>query len=85
MKRAIVDYKKLTPELMGLLASKYPYGYDDDAIIYFQNAKNETIEAIEVKTNECIYLVKVSTKLASKMKNFDFEEINDNDTPILDT
>ena len=52
MKRIIVDYKKLTPEILGLLVEKYPDGYDDDQIIAFKNAKNETIEAVEVKTED---------------------------------
>ena len=50
MKRVIVDYKKLTPEILGMLVEKYPDGYDDDQIISFRNAKNEKIEAVEVRT-----------------------------------
>lgn len=71
MKRAIVDYKKLTPEILDLLAEKFPDGYDDDDIIVFDNHHNETIEAVEVRTDDCIYLVKVSSKLHYTMANFD--------------
>ena len=60
MKRTIVDFKKLTPEILSMLVEKYPYGYDDDAVISFRNANNELIEAVEVKTDETIYLVKVT-------------------------
>ena len=41
MKRIIVDYKKLTPEVLSLLVDKYPYGYDDDHVITFKNHKDE--------------------------------------------
>ena len=74
MKRVIVDYKKLTNEILSLLVEKYPDGYDDDDIISFKNMHNETIEAVEVRTDETIYLVKVSTKLATSMDKFDDDD-----------
>ncbi len=77
MKRIIVDYKKLTPEILSLLVTKYPDGYDDDQIITFRNAKNELIEAVEVKTDDTIYLVKVSARLEVSMANFDEDDYND--------
>ena len=61
MRRVIVDYKKLTPEILELLTQKFPDGYGDDDIITFDNHRNETIEAVEVKTEDSIYLVKVSS------------------------
>ncbi len=74
MKRVIVDYAKLTGDILNLLVDKFPEGYDDSDIIRFRNAQNELIEAVEVKTEETIYLVKVSTKLASRMEKYDDEE-----------
>ncbi len=81
-KRVIVDFKKLTPEILAMLVNKYPDGYDDDHIITFRNAKNEVIDAVEVTTKDTKYLVKVSTKLAATMENYDeddYEEIEGND------
>lgn len=74
MKRVIVDYAKLTSDILNLLVEKFPEGYDDTDIIRFRNAQNELIEAVEVKTEDTIYLVKVSTKLASRMEKFDEED-----------
>jgi DNA-directed RNA polymerase subunit delta len=71
MKRVIVDYAKLTGDILNLLVEKFPDGYDSTDIISFRNAKNELIEAVEVKTDDTIYLVKVSTKLANRMEKFD--------------
>lgn len=79
MKRVIVDYKKLTNEILAMLVEKYPDGYGDDDIISFKNAKNETVEALEIRTEEVVYLVKVSTRLADTMENFD-EDDYDEDT-----
>ncbi len=86
MKRVIVDYKKLTPEILSLLVDKYPDGYDDDQVISFKNAKNETIEAVEVRTEDSIYLVKVSTKLENTMANYDEDDYDDSDfnEPIVE-
>ncbi len=83
LKRVIVDFKKLTPEILSLLVERYPDGYDDDNIITFKNANNETVEAVEVTTADTKYLVKVSTKLEVTMENYDeddYEEF-DNDDP----
>ncbi|SFC06703.1 hypothetical protein SAMN04487907_102125 [Zunongwangia mangrovi] len=86
MKRVIVDFKKLTPEILSLLVEKYPDGYDDDHIISFKNAKGETVDAVEVKTEDAIYLVKVSTRLENTMANFDEDDYDDDDfnEPIVD-
>jgi len=76
MKRIIVDFKKLTPEILSLLVEKYPDGYDDRHIIVFKNAINQTIEAVEVPTEDCMYLVKVSSSLVNTMANFDLDDYN---------
>ncbi|MCK8479403.1 hypothetical protein [Psychroserpens algicola] len=83
LKRVIVDFKKLTPEILALLVDKYPDGYDDDHIISFRNANNEIVEAVEVTTEDTKYLVKVSTKLEVTMENYDEDDYEDfdNDDP----
>lgn len=82
LRRVIVDFKKLTPEILALLVEKYPDGYDDDNIITFKNANNEIVEAVEVTTSDTKYLVKVSTKLQLTMENYDeddYEDFDDDD------
>ena len=74
MRRIIVDYAKLTGDILNLLVERFPEGYDDSDIIRFRNAQNELIEAVEVRTVDTIYLVKVSTKLASRMEKYDEED-----------
>ena len=71
MKRVIVDYNKLTPEILTLLTNKFPDGYGDNDIITFSNHRNERIEAVEVSSLDTIYLVKISSKLQYTMINFD--------------
>ncbi len=84
MKRVIVDYAKLTNEILTLLVEKFPDGYDDSDIIRFKNAKNETIEAVEVRTEDTIYLVKVSTKLADRIENYEDDDVVDDSGEDLD-
>ena len=79
MRRVIIDYKKLTDELLNMLVQKFPDGYDREDIIRFQNAQNEMIEAVEVRTEDTIYLVKVSKGLATSIENFDEDEEDDSD------
>ena len=71
MKRILIDYKKLTPEILSLLVEKFPDGYGDRDIITFDNHKNQTINAVEVKTDDTIYLVKVESKLHYSIMNHD--------------
>lgn len=76
MKRIIVDYKKLTNDILELLVEKFPFGYDDSDIIKFNNAKNERIEAVEIRTDDTIYLVKVGKKLNTAMEKFTDDEFD---------
>jgi DNA-directed RNA polymerase subunit delta len=74
MRRIIVDYAKLTGNILNFLLETCPDRYADSNIIRFKNAQNELIEAVEVRTEDTIYLVKVSTKLASRMEKYDEED-----------
>lgn len=73
MKRIIVDYNKLNQDILELLVNKFPLGYDDTDIVSFRNANYELIEAVEVRTEDTIYLVKISKRLADTMEKFDIE------------
>ena len=77
LRRVIVDYKKLTPEVLKLLVEKYPDGYGDNDVITFRNLKGELIEAVEVSTDDTKYLVKISLKLEHSMANYDEDDEDD--------
>ena len=77
LKRVIVDFKKLTPEVLKLLVEEYPDGYDDRDIITFKNAHGDMIEAVEVLTEDTKYLVKISAKLEVTMANYDEDDYED--------
>ena len=87
MKRVIVEYAKLTKDILDMLIDKYPDGYDYSDVISFKNAKGETVKAIEVKTEDTIYLVKISDRLENAIEEYaeyeefidDIDDININD------
>ncbi|MGP2569846.1 hypothetical protein ACT4R9_01930 [Ornithobacterium rhinotracheale] len=79
-KRVIVDYKKLNNEILSLLVEKFPDGYGDQDVIVFKNAKGETVEAVEVQTEDTVYLVKISQRLEIVMEEFE----DDDDEPFFD-
>lgn len=70
MKRIIVDYKNLNHALLNLLSEKFPDNYGDDDVVYFSNANGDLIEAIEIRTEDVIYLVKISKKMKEVIRDF---------------
>ncbi|WP_343486398.1 hypothetical protein [Allomuricauda sp. d1] len=71
MKRVLIDYKKLDHQVAALLIDLYPHGYGDDDIIILKKPNGEIIETVEVKTEDTIYLVKISKSLANFISNFE--------------
>ncbi len=87
MTRRLVDYKKLSHELAALLIETFPHGYGDDDIIAFKNSNGDFVEAVEIRTEDCLYLVKISKSLASFIENFEDtieKELENATEPILE-
>ena len=87
MLRKIVDYKKLDHELAALLIDTYPDGYGDEDIIVFKNLQGDYVEAVEIRTEDTMYLVKISKSLADFISNFDDtieKELEDREEPIME-
>ncbi|MGB0367599.1 MAG: hypothetical protein ACPGC8_08185 [Flavobacteriaceae bacterium] len=78
MKRIIVDYKKLNTEILNLLVEKFPDGYDDNDIISFRDSKGQQINAVEIRTDDINYLVKIDMKLQQAIKDYSDDDFNDN-------
>ena len=85
MVRKIIDYQKLSNNILNLLIKKFPDGYGDDDIITFKNAKGQVIQAVEIKTEDTIYLVKIGVKLIGAIEDFiEEEESNNSNNKDLD-
>jgi len=79
MIRKIVDYQKLNDNILNLLVDKFPDGYADKDIIAFRNAQNEYIEAVEVRTEDTVYLVKIGKRLVQAMEQHEEVEEEEED------
>ncbi|MDC6386194.1 hypothetical protein D2V93_18360 [Flagellimonas taeanensis] len=71
MKRILIDYKKLDHKVAATLIDSYPDGYGDDDILTIKKPNGEILEAVEVRTDDTIYLVKISKSLSNFMANFE--------------
>ncbi len=71
MKRILVDYKKLDHKTAALLIESYPDGYGDEDIIAFRNGMGELVQAVELRTEDTLYLVKISKSLSNFISNFE--------------
>lgn len=71
MKRVLIDYKKLDHKVAAVLIDSYPYGYGDEDIITIKKPNGEVIEAVEVRTEDAIYLVKISKSLSHFISTFE--------------
>lgn len=71
MTRRLIDYRKLDHQLASLLIDTYPHGYGDEDIISFKNIQGDVVEAVQLKTLDTLYLVKISKSLSNFIANFE--------------
>lgn len=70
MKRVIKDFKSISDDVIALINEQYPNGYDDAQLVSFVNAKGEFVKALEVKTDEITYLIKIDRKLDEHINEY---------------
>ena len=61
-KKVIKDYKNLTVEIREAIQEKYPQGYANDVITFFDKDKH-LISALPYETEEISYLIKMPSTL----------------------
>jgi len=69
MKRIITSFEKLDDKQIELFKTQYPDGYSSQDIISFKNLKGIDIKAIQISSNNAIYLVKLNEKLINRIYN----------------
>jgi DNA-directed RNA polymerase subunit delta len=70
MKRVIKDFKSISSDVMALINDQYPHGYEDNELVTFVNAKGEFVKALEVRTDEVVYLIKLDRKLDEHINDY---------------
>ena len=80
LKRIIKDYKTIGQEHIDLINEHYPNGFENDNLISFVTPKGQFIKALEIRTEDTIYLFKID-----KNMEVDDQEGGDNDgLPVSD-
>jgi len=80
MKRVIKDFKAITDDVLALINEQYPFGYEESQLVTFVNAKGEFVKALEVKSDEITYLIKLGTKLNDHITDYiDADDDDDDD------
>jgi len=71
MKHIIKDYRSITDDHMRLIRKQYPNGFTDADLITLKTADGDYIDALEVKTNDAVYLVRVNHNLLDAIDQFE--------------
>jgi len=59
MKRVIKDYNNITDEHAALIQAAYPNGFENEHLVSFTTPKGAFIKALEIRTEDTIYLFKI--------------------------
>jgi hypothetical protein len=90
LKRIIKDYKSIGQEHIDLINKHFPNGFENENLISFTTPKGEFIKALEIRTEDCIYLFKIDKNMRvaedenqdndpSGMSDFDGFKADDSD------
>lgn len=63
MKRVIKDYNSITQEHIDLINKHYPNGFENENLVSFVTPKGQFIKALEVRTEDTIYLFKIEKNM----------------------
>lgn len=78
LKRVIKDYNTLTKEHIDLINEHYPNGFENENLVSFVTPKGQFIKALEVRTDDTIYLFKID-----KNMKVDDEENQENEGAVM--
>ncbi len=63
MKRVIKDYNNITDEHAALIQTAYPNGFENEHLVSFTTPKGAFIKALEIRTEDTIYLFKIDKNM----------------------
>ena len=63
IKRVIKDYNTLSKEHIDLINENNPNGFENDNLVSFVTPKGQFIKALEVRTDDTIYLFKIDKNM----------------------
>jgi DNA-directed RNA polymerase subunit delta len=63
IKRVIKDYNTLSQEHIDLINEHFPNGFENENLVSFVTPKGQFIKALEVRTDDTIYLFKIDKNM----------------------
>jgi DNA-directed RNA polymerase subunit delta len=63
LKRIIKDYKTLSQEHIDLINQHFPNGFENENLVSFVTPKGAFIKALEIRTDDAIYLFKIDKNM----------------------
>ena len=79
MKRVIKDYNTITDEHAALIEAAYPNGFENENLVSFTTPKGEFIKALEIRTEDTIYLFKIDKNMKVDEEDGNDDGLNLND------
>lgn len=79
MKRVIKDYNTITDEHAALIEAAYPNGFENENLVSFTTPKGEFIKALEIRTEDTIYLFKIDKNMKVDEEDGHDDGLNLND------
>jgi Ran GTPase-activating protein (RanGAP) involved in mRNA processing and transport len=72
--KVVIEYAKLSPELLDLFDETYPAGVTGKTVRY-PNSKGEIVTAVRLETESTSYLVKLSTRAKEILTDEDLDAL----------
>jgi hypothetical protein len=79
MKRVIKDYNNITDEHAALIQAAYPNGFENEHLVSFTTPKGAFIKALEIRTEDTIYLFKIDKNMKVQEEEGHDDGLNLND------
>lgn len=73
-RKEVVDYSKLSEELLAVFDETYPTGVAGQTI-RFPNSKGEIVSAVRLETEDAIYLVKIMARPKESLSDEELDEM----------
>lgn len=73
-RKVVIDYTKLSEELLAIFDETYPTGVAGKTI-RFPNSKGEIVSAVRIETDDTIYLVKIMARPKETLSDEELDEM----------
>ncbi|NNE56361.1 MAG: hypothetical protein HKN32_10090 [Flavobacteriales bacterium] len=84
MKRIMKDYRSISDDHMRLIKQQYPEGFSDSDLVTLKTSDGSYFDALEVHTDDAVYLVKVNHNLLEAIDQFEENDFSEEVDDVLE-